>query len=83
MAGCGPQTGACQLAAELEVCPECYSGDVRCSYGDVTVTEPSCDGCQARSALARELCDAGVQDSRAEIELGMECEVISGVDDDA
>ncbi len=52
LAACEPaEPGACHLADENLSCPECYDGDVSCSYEDIVVTEPSCGGCQAASAL--------------------------------
>jgi len=66
-------TGACELAAEIDACPECADGDVTCSYGDVSATELSCGDCQATVALYNALCDAGVEDSREAIEAGMSC----------
>lgn len=74
--GSAAVSGACELAAEYEACPECADGDVTCTYGDESVTELSCGECQARSSLLRELCDAGIDDSRAEIEAGMECALV-------
>ena len=67
-------TGACELYASIDACPECADGEVTCSYGDVSVTEMSCGGCQAEVALYKELCDSGNTDSVAEIEAGMECD---------
>lgn len=65
---------ACQLADDNAACPECYSGEVTCSYGDdYSATEGSCGDCQARSALYRELCDAGVEDSEDDIVAGVSC----------
>jgi hypothetical protein len=66
-------SGACELAAEIEACPECADGDVTCSYGDESVTELSCGDCQARSSLLNALCDAEIEDERAEIEAGLSC----------
>ena len=68
-----PETGACELAAEREGCPECADGTVTCTFGNSSVTEISCGGCQAESALLAELCDAGETASREAIEAGMEC----------
>ena len=64
---------ACQLAAEADFCAECADGDVTCSYGEFSATELSCGDCQARSQLYDDLCDAGVEDSEAEILAGLEC----------
>ena len=66
-------SGACELAAEIEACPECADGEVTCSYGDESATELSCGDCQARSALLDALCDADIEDSRADIEAGLSC----------
>ena len=71
--GAPAQSAACELAAELEVCPECADGDVTCSYGDESVTELSCGDCQARSSLLSALCEADIEDERAEIEAGLSC----------
>ena len=64
---------ACQLAQEANACPECADGDVTCSYDEYSVTELSCGDCQARSQLYSDLCDAGVEDSEADIIAGVEC----------
>lgn len=69
----GGETAACDLAEEWEVCPECYSGEVTCTYDEFSATEGSCGDCQARGALYRDLCDAGVEDDADTIELGTEC----------
>lgn len=77
LASCGDKeetlTGACELAAETESCPECYSGEVTCTYDDVSETAGSCGDCQALSALYQNLCDAGNEDSRDDIEAGTVC----------
>lgn len=78
-AGCGEEdTGealspACQLARDNATCPECYSGEVTCTYGDVSETAGSCGDCQARAALYQALCEDGVTDSAADIEAGTTC----------
>ena len=87
VAACGPGTGddetaACQLHKSQQGCPECYDGEVTCSYGDISVTEGSCGGCQAQAALYEALCAAGVDDSKAEIESGMECHDADGTGSD-
>jgi hypothetical protein len=64
---------ACSLAQQWASCDECYSGEVTCEYGETSATEGSCQDCQARGALYAELCDAGVTDSRADIEAGTTC----------
>lgn len=69
----GTTDDACALADENQACPECYSGEVTCTYGDVSATEGSCGDCQARSALYGALCDAGVSDSADDIEAGTTC----------
>ena len=66
-------SGACELADEAQVCLECYDGEVTCTYGEEIVTEGSCGDCQARVALYAQLCDAGIDDSRTDIEAGLEC----------
>jgi hypothetical protein len=71
--GAAEQSAACQLAEEHAACPECDDGEVTCSYGDESATENSCGGCQAEAALYRQLCDAGVEDSLADIEAGLSC----------
>jgi hypothetical protein len=68
------QTDACALAEENSACDECFDGEVTCTYGDVSATENSCAGCQARSALYRDLCDSGIMDDRSDIEAGVVCE---------
>ncbi len=65
---------ACALAEQNSECPECDDGPVTCSYGEFSETENSCGDCQARSALYQALCDAGVEDSSAQIEADTECE---------
>lgn len=67
-------TGACTLVAESLDCLDCADGEVTCSYGDATVTEMSCGGCQAFSTLLSELCDSGITDAAADIEAGIVCE---------
>ena len=71
--GAPAQSAACEMAAEIEACPECADGDVTCSYGEESVTELSCGDCQARSSLLNQLCDADIEDERAEIEAGLSC----------
>lgn len=67
-------TAACELAQDNVGCPECYDGEVTCSYGeDHSATEGSCGDCQARSALYQQLCDAGIEDSEADILAGVSC----------
>jgi hypothetical protein len=78
-AACGDKddsgaAGACDLASDHEGCPECYSGEVTCTYSGFSATEGSCGDCQARSALYQQLCDAGVSDSAADIEAGTTCD---------
>jgi len=87
IAGCGsdhttPQSnnnevestsGACQLLQELGDCGACWSGDTTCTYGDITVTEGSCQQCQAMVALYIQLCESGNTDSQEAIEAGMTC----------
>ena len=72
LAGCGG-SAACKLAEETAACPECYSGEVTCSYGRHSVTAASCGDCQARSGLYQRLCEVGVEDDRAAIEAGVVC----------
>ncbi len=67
------ETAACQLLAWIDGCSECADGDVTCSYGDYSATELSCGDCQARSRLYQDLCDAGIEDSEADITAGLEC----------
>ena len=74
LTACEPaEPGACLLAAANEGCPECYDGDVSCSYEDIVVTEPSCGGCQAANALYTALCVAGSEASEEEILADMVC----------
>ena len=65
---------ACALAADNAECPECYDGDVTCTYGEHSETRASCGGCQAQEALYAALCAAGTSASAAEIEAGTVCE---------
>ena len=51
-------TDACDLFEDHMACPECYDGDVTCSYGDTSVTQGSCGGCQAEAGLYAALCEA-------------------------
>jgi hypothetical protein len=74
------RSAACQLQEANQECPECYDGDMTCTYGDVSVTEGSCGGCQARSALYQALCAAGNDDTKAEIESGMDCQDVGGTE---
>ena len=67
-------TDACDLFEDHMSCPECYDGDVTCSYGDTSVTQGSCGGCQAEAGLYAALCEAGVTDSAAQIQQDMVCE---------
>jgi hypothetical protein len=71
--GSSGKTGACRLADQNTGCPECYDGDVTCSYDGTEVTAASCGDCQARSGLYVALCDAGVEDSKEDIEAGTTC----------
>lgn len=64
---------ACELYEANAACPECADGEVTCTYGDYSVTEMSCGGCQAEASLYALLCEAGVTDSAEEILAGMEC----------
>jgi len=70
-------TAACDLASEFQGCPECYSGEVECTFRDISVTEGSCGDCQARSGLYRELCESGVGASRLAIESETVCVTLS------
>lgn len=73
LVGCAGKTDACKLAADNEGCPECYSGDVTCSFGEFEATEGSCGDCQARSALYAALCDAEIEDDEDTIVDGTTC----------
>jgi hypothetical protein len=80
LAGCGDkdddtgdQTGACALAAEHGACPECYSGEVTCTYAGVSETAGSCGDCQARTALYGTLCADENSDEADDIESGTVC----------
>ncbi len=64
---------ACELADEYASCNECYSGEVTCTYGDLSETAGSCGDCQARGALYASLCEAGIEDSRSALEEGTVC----------
>jgi hypothetical protein len=67
------ETAACELAEDNADCPECYSGEVTCTYEGYSETAGSCGDCQARSALLQTLCDEGVEDDADTIEVGIEC----------
>lgn len=71
LAGCQPPT-TCSLPQGLS-CNECFTSDHECSFGGVTVAEPSCDGCQARVALYRELCADGQDVDLETVDAEMEC----------
>ena len=64
---------ACQLLADFGDCGACYDGVVTCSYGDISVTEGSCQGCQALVQVYIQLCNDGNRDSAEAIEAGIEC----------
>jgi hypothetical protein len=66
-------SGACTLSDNSQGCAECADGNTTCRYGDTSVTAVSCGGCQARSRLYLELCDADVTDSADAIEAGTSC----------
>ena len=66
-------SGACQLLEDFGDCPACYDGIVTCSYGDISVTEGSCQGCQALVQVYIQLCNNGNTDSAEDIEAGVEC----------
>ena len=75
--GCGetePDSGACEMVASLEGCPECADGEVTCTFDEISVTAFSCGGCQAEQGLWRELCDSGSMATAADITAGMVCE---------
>ena len=71
--GCEPLTDACTLSLQNVSCPECYDGDVTCSLDGVTVTEASCNGCQARNALYDALCVSGSTVTAAQMEADEVC----------
>lgn len=79
LTGCGDKdTGearvpACGLSEAYATCDECYSGEVTCTFGDQSETAGSCGDCQARGALYASLCEAGIDDSVADIEAGTTC----------
>lgn len=66
-------TGACALAADNSVCPDCSDGELTCSFGAVEVTVASCGECQSRATLYEALCDAGETADRATIEADTVC----------
>ncbi|MBT6176332.1 MAG: hypothetical protein HOI23_03725 [Deltaproteobacteria bacterium] len=66
-------TGACTLASDLPDCGACFSGTSTCNYGEISVTDTSCQNCQVLNQLYTALCDAGITDSLADIEAGIEC----------
>jgi hypothetical protein len=67
------ESDACTLSGSSRACAECADGNTTCRYGETSVTAVSCGGCQARSRLYLELCDAGVTDSADTIEAGTSC----------
>lgn len=69
----GAPVAACELASDYFACPECYSGEVECTFRDIRVVEGSCGDCQARGSLYQELCDLGLADSASEIETQTTC----------
>jgi hypothetical protein len=72
--GCtGDELTACEMVEQHQGCAECYDGDVTCTFGAYSATEPSCGGCQARWALLQQLCDAGVDACEEELNAGIEC----------
>ncbi|MCB9670743.1 MAG: hypothetical protein H6734_14780 [Alphaproteobacteria bacterium] len=74
LAGCTPDPSSvdvCEL--EHQGCPECYSGEVECTYGETTVVAGSCGTCQAEEALFVALCEAGVTATVGEVEAGRTC----------
>jgi hypothetical protein len=73
MACGGGASPVCELAEQSSGCPECYSGEVTCTYDGVSETAGSCGDCQARAALYQALCDAGVEDAAETIEDQTEC----------
>ena len=64
---------ACQLLEDFGDCGTCYTGVVTCTYGDISVTEDSCQGCQALVQVYSQLCNDGSADSAEQIENGVEC----------
>ena len=51
----------CLLAVQTEICSNCFSGNVTCTYEDVSETVGSCGTCQAQHELYQRLCDEGVE----------------------
>ena len=74
--GCGDAQNddACDYLQAAEGCPECADGEVTCTYGDVSVTEFSCGGCQAEQMLMAELCAHGDETPAETILADMVCE---------
>jgi hypothetical protein len=70
LTACGPD-GVCQ---GIGYCPDCGGPEVTCTFGGLQVTEPSCDGCQARRSLYEALCDAGSEVSLEEVTASMVCD---------
>ena len=66
-------SGACQIVQDFGDCGACYSGVVTCTYGDLSVTEGSCQGCQPLLEVYTQLCNNGSTDSAEDIEAGVEC----------
>ena len=54
-------------------CDDCFTSNHECEYEGVVVVEPSCNGCQARFELYRELCERGNTDTLQEVDAGMVC----------
>ena len=67
----GSNSAACGVPDED--CGLCYTGDVTCSYGDISVTKESCYQCQAKNELYLVLCEMGNPASVQEIEEGIVC----------
>ena len=64
---------ACQLLEDLGDCGACFTGMATCTYGDISVTESSCQQCQAQAALYAQLCNSGSLATAEELEEGIEC----------
>ena len=69
----GANSAVCQMIEDLGDCGACVTATTTCTYGDVSVTELSCQQCQAMTALYIQLCDAGNTDSQEDLEEGIVC----------
>ena len=69
----GGEPVICDLATQEAVCPECFDGNVTCTFEDTSVTEASCGGCQAEASIYTELCALDPSISQADLDAELEC----------